>query len=323
MKDIVREFFHFYHDLLTCELEHLDGAACFNEDKWEKPGLGFGRTRVLKNGALFEQAGVSFSDISIDEAPKSLLGQYPELASADLWGAGVSMVVHPKNPFCPTAHLNFRYFEAGSLWWFGGGCDLTPYYAFKEDCVHWHKTLKLAMDAHDELAYPAFKYWCDEYFFNHHRNETRGIGGVFFDHQNGESGSLLKADFARKSAAAVKSDAWLQGSKSFAELFAFQQDVALSFPRAYFPIIHKRRELKWEDGHRDFQLYRRGRYVEFNLLHDRGTHFGLQSKGRVESILMSMPPLAKWEYCHETQPGSRERELTDFYLHRGIDWAGM
>ena len=320
MSKVIREFLHYYHDLLTAELNALDGQAKFVEDAWQKPGLGFGRTRVMKDGALFEQAGVSFSDISGNKIPQSLLGQYPDLAGEQYWGAGVSMVLHPKNPYCPTAHLNFRYFEAGPIWWFGGGCDLTPYYPEVADCQHWHNTFKQAMDKHDHNAYPAFKYWCDEYFYNHHRNETRGIGGVFYDYQNGAQGSLLKADMARKSEQ-ENAHNWQQASKSWSQVFAFQHDTAMAFPRAYWPIIAKYRDKAWTEAERDFQLYRRGRYVEFNLLHDRGTLFGLQSKGRVESILMSMPPLARWEYCFKTSDNSPEADLTSKFLVRGIDWA--
>lgn len=322
MKQQVRDFLQEYHDHLTHELEQLDGSEKFVEDPWVKPGLGFGRTRVMRSGQLFEQAGVSFSDITGSNIPKSLLGQYPNLAGESFWGAGVSMVLHPWNPYCPTAHLNFRYFEAGPLWWFGGGCDLTPYYPEVSDCVHWHKTFKMAMDQHDLNAYPAFKYWCDEYFYNHHRHETRGIGGVFYDYQNGHAGPLLKSDIARKSEASSGHN-WQQPAKSAAAMFAFQQDVAGAFLPAYKPLIAKYRDRTWSELEREFQLYRRGRYVEFNLLHDRGTLFGLQSKGRVESILMSLPPLVRWEYGFQAKPDSLEAKLTEQFLVRGVDWAAM
>lgn len=322
MKSEIRNFLQYYHDYLTQTLTELDGAGNFSEDAWEKSSLGFGRTRVMRDGALFEQAGVSYSDITGSRMPKSLLGQYPELDGQKFWGAGVSMVLHPKNPYCPTAHLNFRYFEAGPVWWFGGGCDLTPYYPEIADCQHWHNTFKQAMDRHEPQAYPAFKYWCDEYFYNHHRHETRGIGGIFYDYQTGKAGELLKSDMARKSEQA-NNNSWVQASKTWSEVFAFQHDVAFAFLRAYLPIIAKYRDKPYGEREREFQLYRRGRYVEFNLLHDRGTLFGLQSNGRVESILMSMPPLARWEYCLQLEPGSPEQELTEKFLHRGIDWAAM
>lgn len=322
MKSVMRDFLRYYHDYLTQALTELDAGAGFKEDAWEKSVLGFGRTRVMRNGELFEQAGVSYSDISGSKMPQSLLGQYPELAGENYWGAGVSMVLHPKNPFCPTAHLNFRYFEAGPIWWFGGGCDLTPYYPEVSDCKHWHLTLKQAMDRHDKNAYAAFKYWCDEYFYNHHRHETRGIGGIFYDYQTGQPGNLLKADMARKSER-VNQMEWIQASKTWSDLFAFQHDVAFAFTRAYFPIINKYRDYEFSERERQFQLYRRGRYVEFNLLHDRGTLFGLQSNGRVESILMSLPPLVRWEYCLQLPENSPEHTLTSKFLHRGIDWAAM
>lgn len=320
MSQKVREFLNYYHDMLTCELEKLDSRKNFTEDAWQKPGLGFGRTRVLEDGDFFERAGVSFSDITGKNIPKSLLGQYPELAGSGFSGAGVSMVLHPRNPYCPTVHLNFRYFEAGPVWWFGGGCDLTPYYAYHADCVHWHSVFKRAMDKHDINAYPAFKYWCDEYFFNHHRGETRGVGGVFYDYQNGAPGPILKADMARKSEQAATQN-WQQSAKSWQDMFAFQYDVAMAFTKGYLPIISRHKDKSWGQRERDFQLYRRARYVEFNLLHDRGTLFGLQSKGRVESILMSMPPLARWQYCYEPEPSTHEAELTEKFLIRGINWV--
>lgn len=311
-----------YQDTLTQALNALDNQATFIEDPWQQDGLGHGRTRVIRNGSFFEQGGVNFSEIQKDQAPPSLLGQHPELNEQPFWGAGVSMVLHPINPHCPTAHLNYRYFEAGSVWWFGGGCDLTPYYPYFDDCQHWHRTLKNTMDSHIPKAYDAYKYWCDEYFFNHHRNETRGIGGTFYDKLNGLPGPFIKQDYARQSEQTnAEALSLAMPALSWEQLFAFHQDNATSFLDAYLPIANRRQNTPWNDAQRQFQLYRRGRYVEFNLLHDRGTAFGLQSKGRVESILMSMPPLARWEYQYQPPPNSPELALTQTYLHRGIDWS--
>lgn len=320
-KALVRHFLLKYQDDLCRALEQLDGGAAFVEDKWQKSNLGSGRTRVIVDGNYFEQGGVNFSEIQGAKIPQSLLGLKPDLAGVPFWGAGVSMVLHPENPFCPTVHLNYRYFEAGSVWWFGGGADLTPYYPFIEDCVLWHEVHKNILDQHDPNYYPAFKYWCDEYFYLHHRSETRGIGGVFYDYQDGAEGLIIKPDYARMSDRSVDHILNLkQGRKSWEQMFAMQQAVACGFLDAYLPIAQRRRSQTWSKSERDFQLYRRGRYVEFNLLYDRGTKFGLQSKGRTESILMSLPPLVRWAYNYRADSGSRESELTDTFLHRGIDW---
>lgn len=318
----VCDFLRHYQNTLTQELENVDGGAHFIEDAWQRDNLGYGMTRVIKNGDLFEQGGVNFSAIRGDTPPKSLLGRMPELAGVPFWGAGVSLVLHPKNPYCPTAHLNYRYFEAGNVWWFGGGCDLTPYYAFREDCRHWHSTIKQTMDQHDPHFYPAFKYWCDEYFYNHHRGETRGIGGSFYDHLNGDAGVLIKPDYARQSEQGSHAALSLQqAEKSWEALFSFQQANAHAFLPAYLPIIQRRRQMPYTDQQRQFQLYRRGRYVEFNLLHDRGTLFGIKSNGRIESILMSLPPLVRWEYGYEPAVGSPEAELTEVFLKRHQNWV--
>ena len=321
-KDRVRHFLSAFQNELTQLLATLDGNKQFVEDAWTRDGLGYGRTRTLTAGDLFESAGVNFSEISGTNVPASLLGRYPDLAGERYWGAGVSLVLHPLNPYCPTVHLNYRYFEAGSVWWFGGGCDLTPYYAFDEDCIHWHRVIKQTMDQTDERYYPAYKYWCDEYFYNHHRDESRGIGGSFYDYQNGEAGPIIQADFARRSAAEHHVALELQQqAKSWEELFAFHRANADSFFSAYLPIIERRRDQQWGERERQFQLYRRGRYVEFNLLHDRGTLFGIQSKGRIESIFMSLPPLVRWQYGFEAEDGSPEQLLTEKYLRKGIDWV--
>jgi coproporphyrinogen III oxidase len=320
-KQKVRDFLQGYQNALTKELESFDGQAVFSEDRWQREHLGHGMTRVIKDGNFFEQGGVNFSEIQGEKAPASMIGRLPELAGHPFWGAGVSLVLHPRNPFCPTVHLNYRYFQAGPVWWFAGGTDLTPYYAFHEDCVHWHRVLKTTMDRHDANYYPAFKYWCDEYFFNHHRSESRGIGGTFYDYLNGKAGLLVKEDYARHSESGDDPALQLeQKEKSWDDIFALQQDNAQCFFEAYLPIVEKRRAMAYTDQHRQFQLYRRGRYVEFNLLHDRGTVFGIQSKGRVESILMSLPPLVRWEYDFKAPADSLEAELTDKYLYRGIDW---
>lgn len=319
---LVRDFLIQFQDQLTTKLEVLDGGAKFQEDSWCKLELGQGRTRVLKCGQLFEQGGLSFSEIRGDNPPASLLGRMPELAGQSFWGCGVSCVLHPWSPFCPTVHFNYRYFEAGEVWWFGGGADLTPFYPYKEDCEHWHRTHKHAMDKHDPAFYPAFKYWCDEYFYNHHRSETRGIGGTFYDQLNGRAGRLVKGDSARRSENKAHPALTLTaGDMNWSDLMAFHVDNANAFEHAYFPIIHKRREQPWKEAQREFQLYRRGRYVEFNLLHDRGTLFGLQSKGRTESILMSLPPLVRWEYNFQPKPDTPEDQLTRLYLKRHIDWV--
>jgi len=317
----IREFLLQFQNDLTTKLGDFDGKEAFKEDAWQRSYLGHGRTRVISGGDYFEQGGVNYSEIGGDVVPPSLVGRMPGLEGQPFWGAGVSLVLHPINPFCPTTHVNYRYFEAGPHWWFAGGADLTPFYPFREDCVHWHQTLKAAMDKHDDNYYPAFKYWCDEYFFNHHRNEARGIGGTFYDYQNGCSGTLIKEDYARKSELKTHPQLKLsQQEKSWSDLFAFHQDNASAFLDAYLPIAARRRDSPWGDIERQFQLYRRGRYVEFNLLYDRGTVFGLESKGRTESILMSLPPLVRWQYNYLPENGSREDDLTKNYLHRHIDW---
>ena len=323
-KKQVRSFLQAYQNQLLSRLQQLDAKASFNEDRWQRSHLGHGRTCVIKDGDFFEQGGVNFSEIQGDKLPSTLCGRHPDLAEQSFWGCGVSLVLHPLNPYCPTVHLNYRYFEAGPLWWFAGGADLTPYYPFIEDCTLWHKEHKAAMDKHHPDYYPAFKYWCDEYFYNHHRYETRGIGGTFFDYQDGIEGHIIKSDFSRKSEQSQlnQPQAYLP-QRSWDEMFSFQKDNAGAFLKAYMPIAKKRKHMSWSEGERDFQLYRRGRYVEFNLLHDRGTLFGIESKGRVESILISLPPLVRWQYNFEPEPGSRESLLTEKFLHRGIDWLEL
>lgn len=278
---------------LICEqLEKQDASAKFKQDEWERAEGGGGRTRVLQNGKVFEQAGVGFSHVFGDNLPPAATTLRPELAGRNFQALGVSLVIHPNNPFVPTSHCNVRFFIAekdneAPVWWFGGGFDLTPYYGFEEDAVFWHQTAKQACDAVDENLYPKFKKWCDEYFFIKHRNEARGVGGLFFDDFN-EGG--------------------------FGKSFALFKSVGDHFTKAYLPIVEKRKDHEFNERHRNFQLYRRGRYVEFNLVYDRGTLFGLQSGGRTESILMSLPPNVRWEYDYQPKPGSEEEKLYTEFL---------
>lgn len=286
-------------DDICQQLAAEDGEAAFVEDAWERPGGGGGRTRVISNGAVFEQGGVNFSHVFGDKLPPSATAQRPELAGRSFQALGVSLVIHPLNPLVPTSHANVRFFIAEKegeepVWWFGGGFDLTPYYGFEEDCISWHRAAKVACDPFGEDVYARYKQWCDEYFFIKHRNEPRGIGGLFFDDLN----------------------AW-----GFEKTFAFMRSVGDSYISAYRPIVSKRKGLLFTETQRDFQLYRRGRYVEFNLVYDRGTLFGLQSGGRTESILMSLPPLVKWRYAWQPEAGSEEARLYTEFL-RPRDWLG-
>jgi len=295
----VEQYLRSLQDDITLALEKLDGKTRFQREQWTRPEGGGGESRVLKDGALFEQAGVNFSDVQGIKLPPSATAHRPELAGRAWRALGVSLVLHPLNPYVPTAHMNVRFFAApkeGELpvWWFGGGFDLTPYYGFEEDVRHWHETAKAACDSSfGAEAYARYKKWCDEYFFLKHRNEPRGVGGLFFDDLNAEG---------------------------FERSFAFTRSVGDAFLPAYVPIAEKRRDTKYGERERNFQLYRRGRYVEFNLVWDRGTHFGLQSGGRTESILMSLPPLVRWEYGWKPEPGSKEAELYEKFLVVR-DWA--
>ena len=229
------------------------------------------------------------------------------------------MVLHPRNPYVPTVHLNYRYFEAGPVWWFGGGADLTPYYPFAEDAAHFHKTLKQACDTHHSEYYPTFKRWCDEYFYLKHRQETRGVGGLFFDYQDGQ-GELYKGPDANGPAAVYSAALSNLAPRSWEDLFGFIQDCGRAFLPAYVPIVERRQGREYSDRERNFQLYRRGRYVEFNLVYDRGTIFGLQTNGRTESILMSLPPLVRWEYGYQPEPNTPEARLYEIFL-KPQDWA--
>jgi len=301
IKNRARDFFSRLQDEICSALEQLDGGGHFREDLWIRDEGGGGRTRVLENGNVFEKAGVNFSEVfgAFDEAFAQRL---PAGDGVEFFATGVSLVLHPSNPFVPTVHANFRYLERGSGRWFGGGTDLTPYYPNLEDVVHFHRTLKIACDEFDPEFYPRFKKWCDEYFFLKHRDETRGVGGIFFDYLTGELEE--KGDGSEGSGIEF--------------IFEFVQRIAHSFIPAYVPIANRRKNEPYTEREREFQLIRRGRYVEFNLVYDRGTHFGLQTRGRTESILMSLPPLVRWAYDYQPGPGTREADAWGFFHPR--DW---
>ncbi len=285
------------HNRICAAIETADSQAKFQHDGWARPGGGGGESRVLKDGAIFEQAGIGFSHVMGEQLPPSATAQRPDLAGARWEAAGISLVFHPRNPYIPTTHANVRFFIAhkpgqAPAWWFGGGFDLTPFYPFDDDVLHWHRTALAACERFGSDVYPRYKEWCDKYFYLKHRNETRGIGGLFFD-------DLNEWDFEKS--------------------FAFQRSVGDKFLEAYLPIVERRKDMAYGERERQFQLYRRGRYVEFNLVFDRGTLFGLQSNGRTESILMSLPPLVRWEYNWQPTPGSPEEKLYKDYL-RPRDW---
>ncbi len=295
--DAVKDYLTGLQNRICAELESLDGKASFGSDTWERPGGGGGDSRILKQGEVFEQAGVGFSHVFGDQMPPSATKNRPELAGKAFQAVGVSVVLHPRNPYIPTTHANFRFFTAGQrkpVWWFGGGFDLTPYYPFHDDVIHWHRVARAACEPFGDDLYPRYKQWCDEYFYLKHRGETRGVGGLFFDDLN---------------------------ELGFDKSFEFVRAAGECFLKAYRPIVEKRISHRYGDRQRSFQLYRRGRYVEFNLIYDRGTLFGLQSGGRTESILMSLPPLVRWEYDWQPEPGSPEETLYKDYL-RPRDWLG-
>ena len=284
-------------DRICQALERVDQQNIFREDQWTRDEGGGGRSRVMEEGAVFEKAGINFSHVHGHQLPASATAHRPELAGRNFEALGVSLVIHPRNPYVPTSHANVRFFIAekdGSepVWWFGGGFDLTPYYGYEEDATHWHSTARDACQPFGDDVYPRFKNWCDEDFYLKHRNEPRGIGGLFFDDYN---------------------------APGFADSFALMQSIGDHFVPAYVPIVEKRMHQSYGDRERDFQLYRRGRYVEFNLVYDRGTLFGLQTGGRTESILMSLPPLVSWRYDWQPQAGSPEAELYDLFL-KPRDW---
>jgi coproporphyrinogen III oxidase len=294
----VKTYLFDLQDRICAAIEAEDGAARFVEERWERPEGGGGRSRVLAEGTVFEQAGVGFSHVHGPGLPPSATTQRPELAGRSFEALGVSLVFHPHNPYVPTTHMNVRFFVAekpghNPIWWFGGGFDLTPYYGFEEDAVHWHNVAKEVCEPFGPGVYSRLKRWCDEYFFLKHRNEPRGIGGLFFDDLN----------------------EW-----GFERSFDLLRGVGDHFLDAYLPILQRRRDMPYGERERDFQLYRRGRYVEFNLVWDRGTLFGLQSGGRTESILMSLPPLVRWRYNWRPEPGTPEARLYEEFL-RPRDWA--
>jgi coproporphyrinogen III oxidase len=294
MRTRAADYFRSLQDRLCAGLEALDGAARFREDAWQREGGGGGgggRSRVLAEGAVFEKAGVNFSEVHGQMSPE-FAKQVPG-EGLDFTAAGVSLVLHPRNPFVPTVHANFRFLTKGDKQWFGGGADLTPYYPFRDDVIHFHRTWRDVCRRHPAAAdYPRFKKWCDDYFYLPHRGEPRGVGGIFFDYLEGD----------------------------LEQTFTFVRDCGDSFLDAYLPTARGRKDLPYGARERAFQEFRRGRYVEFNLIYDRGTLFGLKTGGRTESILMSLPPVVRWQYDYRPEPGSREAELYEVYL-KPRDWA--
>lgn len=294
----VKTFLLKLQDHICQQLAAADGNGQFSEDQWVREEGGGGQSRVLTHGAVFEQAGVNFSHVAGATLPASATAHRPELAGRSFQAMGVSLVIHPLNPYVPTSHANVRFFIAekpgeAPVWWFGGGFDLTPYYGFEEDAVHFHQVCKEAVAPYGPELHPRFKKWCDDYFFLKHRNEARGVGGIFYD------------DFSEL---------------GFEKGFSMMQDVGNGLLKAYMPLVMRRKDTPYGERERDFQLYRRGRYVEFNLVWDRGTHFGLQSGGRTESILLSMPALVSWSYNRVDAPGSDEAQLTAHFL-KPRDWV--
>jgi coproporphyrinogen III oxidase len=291
----VKARFLHLQDVIVGALEAEDGGTRFGEYRWNRAEGGGGCTRVLAEGAVFEKAGVNLSHVQGAQLPPAATAHRPELAGQPWEALGISIVTHPRNPYVPTSHANVRFFSAGSSWWFGGGFDLTPYYGFAEDAVHWHRTARAAVAPFGEALYPRFKRACDEYFFLKHRGEARGIGGLFFDDFN---------------------------ELGFDRSWALARAVAEAYVQAYRPIVARRKAQPYGERERNFQLIRRGRYAEFNLVWDRGTLFGLQSGGRTESILMSLPPLVRWDYAWQPEPGGPEARLVGDFL-QPRDWADL
>lgn len=295
--DAVHRYLLELQSVICDRLEALDGQVRFQADQWQRPEGGGGISRVISDGGVFEKGGVNFSHVMGQSLPPSATAHRPHLAGAPWQAMGVSLVMHPKNPYVPTSHANVRFFvatppEGEPIWWFGGGYDLTPYYGFDEDCRHWHQTARDACAPFGADLHDRYRRWCDEYFYLKHRQEPRGVGGLFFDDHN---------------------------TGRFDEDFALMQAVGSSYIAAYEPIVRRRMDHPWGERERNFQLYRRGRYVEFNLVYDRGTLFGLQSGGRTESILMSLPPLVRWDYNWTPEPGTEEARLTEHFL-TGRNW---
>ncbi|MBW7859611.1 MAG: oxygen-dependent coproporphyrinogen oxidase [Rhodocyclaceae bacterium] len=299
-RSAVHTFLTGLQERLVERLQTLDGGT-FRTDAWTRPEGGGGKTQVIEEGGIFERGGVNFSHVTGDSMPASATAHRPELAGRSFEAMGVSLVLHPRNPYCPTVHMNVRHFIARApdrdpVWWFGGGMDLTPYYPFDEDVAHFHAACRKAvLPFGGEAEYQRLRQWCDRYFFLRHRNEPRGVGGLFFD------------------------DLGADGTSRFETAFDLMQSVGNAFLPAYVPILERRKDLPWGERERDFQAYRRGRYVEFNLVFDRGTLFGLQSGGRTESILMSLPPVVKWRYDWTPEPGTPEAVLYEKYLRPGPD----
>ena len=289
MRDEAASYFEALQDRITSALSGIDGLP-FREDLWEREGGGGGRTRVIEGGDVFEKGGVNFSRVH-GKLPEEFADEIPLGSGREFFATGISLVVHPRNPNVPIAHMNFRYLEKGDAAWFGGGADLTPIYPYPEDAAHFHRTLKAACDAHAGDYYPRFKKWCDEYFTIRHRDEMRGVGGIFFDYMETEPESL----------------------------FAFVKSAGDAFLPAYTPIVLDRKDESYGEDERGFQAFRRGRYAEFNLVYDRGTAFGLKTRGRTESILMSLPPIARWDYDYRPPAGSREALAMAFFQPR--DWV--
>jgi len=300
MKDKFFNYIHELQDQITSAFEAIDGKAKFQEDIWKRPEGGGGRTRIIENGNIIEKGGVNISGVH-GKLPDTMQ-KYFGIEDADFFACGLSLVIHPKSPMIPTVHANWRYFEMydkqGNIvdQWFGGGQDLTPYYLFEEDAIHFHKTCKIACDKHNTEFYPKYKARCDEYFYNTHRNEGRGVGGLFFDYCKATEDMTMEN--------------W----------YNFVTEVGNSFLEAYIPIMEKRKNLKYTENQRDWQEIRRGRYVEFNLVHDKGTLFGLKTNGRIESILMSLPPHVQWVYDHKPEVGSEEEELIKI-LQKPKNWV--
>lgn len=289
MRGRTADYFMSLQDRITTRLSEIDGRS-FREDLWEREGGGGGRTRVLENGKVFEKGGVNFSSVH-GRLPEEFAGEIPLGKGSEFFATGVSLVIHPMNPMVPIVHANFRYLEKGDAAWFGGGADLTPVYPYPDDATHFHRTLKAACDAHDTEYYARFKKWCDEYFTIRHRREMRGVGGVFFDYLDTDPEPT----------------------------FGFVQSVGDAFLDAYTPIVERRKDEAYGEAERRFQAIRRGRYAEFNLVYDRGTVFGLKTGGRIESILMSLPPLARWDYDYRPPAGSAEADALEFFQPR--DWV--